>query len=274
MASSPPRSQNLFRPTWRRGLLAAAVAAVAFLMPQEAPLVFYPLNNPSRGILLLQITCGSTVEGTTRFYLDTGAGFDEDASIRWPVAPTSQPYTYTFPLPDAPLLGLRLAPFASGQGEFTVTNLRIIERQGKEVRRFTIDDLRQLKQIKGVVPVPGGWRLVAGGDNPSACLDFPAPIVPDGMNLRNLQRCLLSWGYLALMLWIILLAVYFALVRGCPFREVAKAAVFLAGIALLFSFVGNRRLIKDSVHYANFRPPGPVTRLSNPPLPSPGRPPD
>jgi hypothetical protein len=255
MAFSPPRLPDLFRPTWRRGLLAVAVAAVAFLMPQEAPLVFYPLNDPSRGLLQLQITCASTVTGTTKFYLDNGKGFNEDDTISWPIAPSSQPYTYTFPLPDAPLLGLRLDPFDSGPGEFTITNWRIIERQGKEIRRFTADDLQQLNQIKGVVPVPGGWKLVAGGADPHASLDFPAPIVPEGMNTRNLQRCLLSWGYLALMLWILLLAVYFALVRGGPLPEIAAATLFLAGIALLFAFVGNRRLIKDSLHYANFRTP-------------------
>jgi len=135
------------------------------------------------------------------------------------IAPSSQPYTYTFPLPDAPLLGLRLDPFDSGPGEFTITNWRIIERQGKEIRRFTADDLQQLNQIKSVVPVSGGWKLVVGGADPHASLDFPAPIVPEGMNTRNLQRCLLSWGYLALMLWILLLAVYFALVRGGPLRR-------------------------------------------------------
>jgi hypothetical protein len=259
MASSFSGLHDLFRPTWRRALLAVAVAAVAFLMPQEAPLVFYPLNDPSRGLLQLQITCGSSVTGTTKFYLDTGKGFSEDETISWPIAPSSQPYTYTFPLPDAPLLGLRLDPFGSGPGEFTITNLRIIERQGKEIRRFTPDDLRQLNQIKDVVTVPGGWKLVAGGDNPHVSLDLPAPIVPDGMNTRNLQRCLLSWSYLGLMLWILLLAVYFALVRGGPLKEITATMIFLAGIALLFSFVGNRRLIRDSLHYANFRPPaGPV----------------
>ena len=80
------------------------------------------------------------------------------------------------------------------------------------------------------------------------------PIIPAGMNLRNLQRCLLSWSYLALMLWILILAVYFVLVRGGSLKEMARTAVFLAGIALLFAFVGNRRLIKESIHYANFRP--------------------
>jgi len=263
MVSSPSRSQDLFRPTWRRGLCAIAVAAIAFLMPQEAPLVFYPLNNPSRGILQLQITCASTVTGTTKFHLDNGKGFNEDDVISWPIAPSSQPCTYTFPLPDAPLLGLRLDPFDSSPGEFTITNWRIIEREGKEIRRFTTDDLRQLDQIKGIAPAPGGWKLVVEGNHPHASLDFPAPIVPEGMNIRNLQRCLLSWSYLALMLWILLLAVYFALVRGGSLKEISTTAAFLASIALLFALVGNRGLIKDSIHHACFRAPEPAHRSSN-----------
>lgn len=269
MASPLPSLQDIFRPTWSRGLCAIAVAAIAFLLPQEAPLVFYPLNNPSRGILQLQIACAATVTGTTKFHLDSGKGFNDVEVISWPIAPSSQTYTYTFPLPDAPLLGLRLDPFASGSGEFIITNWRIIEREGKEVRRFKADDLRRLKQIKDVVPVPGGWKLVAGGDNPNVCVDFPAPLVPFGMNLRNFQRCLLSWSYLALMLWILLLAVYFALVRGGPLKEIAAAAIFLAGIALLFAFVGNRGLIKDSIHSASFRPPVPAARTVPPVPPRP-----
>jgi hypothetical protein len=255
MAPTSNYSPDYFRPTWGRAIFAVAVAAIAFLMPQEAALVFYPLNNPSHGVLQLQITCGANVTGTTKFYLDSGKGFNENETISWPIAPGSQPYTYTFPLPDAPLLGLRLDPFDHGPGELTITNLRIIEREGKEVRRFNADDLKDLNQIKSVAHVPGGWKLVTGGDDPHASFDFPAPIVPPGMNLRNLQRCLLSWSYLGLMLWILLLAVYFALVRGRPRREIAATAIFLAGIALLFSFVGNRRLIKESVHSARFHPP-------------------
>ena len=255
MSPSPSRLADGFRPTWRRGLFAVAVAAVAFLMPQEAPLVFYPLNNPSRGVLQLEITCASTVTGTTQVFLDSGKGFNEGETISWPIAPSSQAYTYTFPLPDAPLLGLRIDPFDSGPGEFTVTNCRIIERHGTEIRRFTVDDLRDTNQIKEVASVPGGWKLVAAGGDPHVSLDFPAPIVPERMNLRNLQRCLLSWSYLALMLWILILAVYFALVRDNWGRQTVMAAAFLAGIAMLFALVGNRRLIKESIHHANFRAP-------------------
>lgn len=263
MANPSPLSLDPFRPTWRRVLIAVAVAAVAFLLPQEAPLVFYPLNNPSPGTLLIQITCASSVTGNTRFCLDTGQGFNETETIRWPIAPTHQPYTYTFPLSDAPLCGMRLAPFDNGPGEFTITNLRLIERHGKEIRRFTKDDFATLHNIGAIVPLSDGWKfIVAKAGDSYASLVFPSPLVPEGMNVRNLQRCLLSWGYLALMLWILLLAVFFALVRGRPLREIVRPTIFLAGIALLFAAVGNRGLIKNSVRSARFHPPPIKTGLS------------
>jgi len=256
MASSFPLSRDPFRPTWRRVFMAVAVAAAAFLMPQEAPLVFYPLNNPSPGTLLIQITCASTVTGNARFYLDTGQGYNERETIAWPIAPSARPYTYTFPLSDSPLYGLRIDPFDAGPGEFTITNLRIIERHGKEIRRFSKDDFAFLHNIEAIVPLSGGWKfVVADAGDPYASMAFPSPLLPKGMNTRNLQRCLLSWGYLALMLWILLLAVYFSLIRARPLRETFMCAAFMAGIALLFAGVGNRGLFKESVRSARFHPP-------------------
>jgi hypothetical protein len=255
MDDSIPLSRDPFRPTWRRGLFAVTVAVVAFLLPQEAPLVFYPLNNPSKGIVQLQITCASSVTGTTRIYLDSGHGFNERETIAWPIAPSSQPYTYTFPLPDAPLCGLRLDPLDSGPGEFTITNLRLIERHGDEIRRFSRDSFAVLHNIEAPVPLSAGWKFImATAEDPYACLAFPSPVIPEGMNARNLQRCLLSWGYLALMLWILLLAAYFALIRGRPWRDIARSAAFMAGISLLFAAVGNRGLIADSIRSARFHP--------------------
>jgi hypothetical protein len=75
------------------------------------------------------------------------------------------------------------------------------------------------------------------------------------MNHRNLLRCLLSTGYLSMMLWIILLAVFFAFRRPEPWRTTVASMAFLALLAVLFSFVGNRGLIRNSIHYARYVPP-------------------
>ncbi len=223
------KNPDWFQPTWPRAALAAAVAAGAFLLPQELPLQYYPLNDPSPGVMQLEITCASSVSGIAQVFLDNGRGFLPENVISWPMAPSAQAYTYNFPLPDAPLLGLRLDPFFNGPGEFTITNLRLIERHGAEIRRFTKDDFRPLHQISAIEPLANGWKLVApaSADDPYAFLEFPQPIAPAGMNGRNLQRCLLSWGYLGLMLWILLLAVYFIVRRpgnGRSRREVGERA--------------------------------------------------
>jgi hypothetical protein len=243
-----------FQPTWCRGLLAIVVAVVGFRLPQAVPLEYYPLNNPSSGLNYLEITCAANVQGETDVYLDNGRGFNELEKIRWPIGPSQSAYTYTFPLPDAPLRHLRLDPFVSGAGEFMVTNFRIINRRGEEIYRFTKDDFQPSHQIDAIIPTSDGWKLVvkAPADDPYSQIKLARPIIPQGMNERNLKRCLLSSSYLALMLWILLLAVYFALRLHRDGRMIARAVVFLAFVAVLFSLVGNRGLIKNSMRYAHY----------------------
>ena len=75
------------------------------------------------------------------------------------------------------------------------------------------------------------------------------------MNERNLKRCLLSSGYLALYaLGFFLLAVYFALRLHRNGRAIARA-VFFGLCRPAFSLVGNRGLIKNSICYARYTPP-------------------
>jgi hypothetical protein len=243
-----------FQPTWGRGLLAVAVAAIGFLLPQAVPLEYCSLNNPSLGLNYLEITCAANVNGQTNVYLDHGQGFNELEKIRWPMGPSQSAYTYTFPLPDAPLLNLRLDPFDNGAGEFTITNFRIINRRGEEIHRFTKEDFQPTHQIDAITPTSDGWKLVvkAPADDPYSQVRLSGPIIPQGMNERNLKRCLISSGYLALMLWILLLAVYFALRLHRDGRAIARAVVFLAFVAVLFSLVGNRGLIKNSIGYAQY----------------------
>lgn len=313
---------DAFRPTWRRIAAAAVVVVGAFLLPQEAPLEYYPLNHPS-DVYYLEITCQASVESETRIYFDTGSFFNELQCIRWPIAPSLQPYTYTFPLWDAPLRAIRLEPLRRA-GELLVTNMRIYTRSGREIKRFVRDDFDATHELAGIVPAPEGWKFVTtpNATHPYSHCGFFPPIVPDGMNTRNLQRCLLSWSYLAGMLWILLLAVFFvaqwrpgvrdkgnegmreegagdrepgarSLLRqgfGAQGREQGKGSsgqgnkekgdaalpllphsfdsslprpkaawrsltrdvLFLAFLALLFSAVGNRGLIKDSLRYARF----------------------
>lgn len=252
-----------FHPTWPRFLLALGMTTLGFLLPQKIPLEYYSLNNPSSGLQYLEITCAANTTDLVKVSLDTGRHFNDFETIRWPISPSDVVYTYTFPLPDAPIRKLRLAPFETKPGELTITNFRIINRRGQEIRRFTKDDFQRSYQIAGVVPVAGGWKIVTNlnATNPFSDIKLGRPLIAEGMNERNFKRCLLSLTYLSLMIWILLLAVRFALKMGQPvsaFRfshSAFQSILFAALIAVLFSAVGNRGLIKNSIHYAFYTPP-------------------
>ena len=267
------RMIDLFQPSWLRGLMATALAAAAFLVPQEAPLEYYPLNHPSN-VYYLEITCQASVEGSTQIFYNLTRGINEQDSIRIPIAPSRQTYTYTFPLPDAPIVEMRIDPL-DRPGELLITNFRIQDRRGVEIRRFTRENFLRTHEIAGVPPAANGWKLVTTPDarDPFSRIEMYSPVVPEGMNARNLQRCLLSWGYLALMLWILLLAVVLVVAWKSDTQDrepgnapegpkpggrgatLARSMIFMAFIAMLFSAVGNRGLIRNSVRYANFRAP-------------------
>ena len=151
-ACNDPSSEWL-RPTWPRGLCIAVLAAGAFFFPQEVPLEWYPLNNPGSDINYLEITCAANQGGTMQIFYDTGRGTNELDSFQWPISPTTQSYTYTFPLPDAPILGLRLDPVGLG-GMLSIRQMRIINRRGDEIRRFTMGSFYPNNQIAAIAPRP------------------------------------------------------------------------------------------------------------------------
>src|SRR5258708_17821777 len=149
-----------FRPTWRRALFAAALAAGAFLLPQEVPLEWYPLNNPGTDINYLEISCAANVTGEVQIRYDLALrGHQPIDTIRIPISPTTQTYTYTFPLPDAPIVEMRVIPPAGG--ELTIRQMRIINRRNEEIRRFTYDLFRVERNSATITPSPEGWKLIS-----------------------------------------------------------------------------------------------------------------
>lgn len=244
------------QPSWRKLGLAAAVAAAGFFLPQEIPLEWYPLNEPGTDLNYLEIACAADVNGEVRIDYDVASdGHQPVDSIRWPISPTSQTYTYAFPLPDAPITEMSVVP--PRDGSLTIRQLRIINRRGEEIRRFPRDLFKIQRGITEIIPLPDGLKLVAtpGAADPSVRLELFVPILPEGMNHRNLLRGLLSSGYLAMMLTIPLLAVLFVFYRPRRWRDFFLHAAFLASLALLFSAVGNRGLIRNSLRYARYIPP-------------------
>lgn len=198
-----------------------------------------------------------------RLYYDTSFGIDDFESILLPISPSTKTYTYTFPLPDAPILRWRLDPVQEG-GTLLIRQMRIINRRGVEIQRFTRDSFFPNKQIAAITELREGWGITTspGAHDAFTMIDRVPVVVPVGMNGRNLHRCLLSTGYLALMLWILLLAVLFIFYRPIGWASFLARLGYMAFIALLFAAVGNRGLIRNSIHYARYVPPSIITEKS------------
>jgi len=82
-------------------------------------------------------------------------------------------------------------------------------------------------------------------------IELAKPLAAEGMNERNLKRCLLSTGYLTFMLWLILLAAFFAFHPRGPWKRCLPPIAFLLFLATIFAIVGNRGLIRNSMRYAS-----------------------
>lgn len=252
----PPEA---FRPTGWRCVFAAVVAIAAFFVPQEIPLEWYPLNEPGSDINYLEIKCAANTKSNVVVYLNLGRGINELDKISFPIGPSEMTFTYTFPLWDAPIYEIRLDPLDS-PGELLVENFRIINRRNEEIVRFTKDSFFAPHDLAVINPTKDGWKMVTVEKTNDAFVSVRlfAPIAPVGMNHRNFLRCVLSTSYLAMMLLILLLAVFFAFYWPASWREFGKYLSYLALLGVLFSFVGNRGLIRNSITYARFTaPPAP-----------------
>jgi len=251
-ADQPPPPTK--RHWWLAGL-AWLLSLGAFFVPQRIPLEWYPLNEPGTDIHYLEIKCASDTDGWVTLWYDITHGWSDIDQIKFPVSPTEQTYTYTFPLPDAPMIGLRLDSVAKG-GTLTVRHMRVINRRGEEVRNFPIESLEAVQGIASIQLLPPGWTVTSTADSvtPTVLIE-PFPIIaPVGMTGRNIHRGMLSVGYLAGMLVILMLAVTSAFWRPTTLSDFAGHFLLLALIALPISAVGNRGLIKNTIRYATFDP--------------------
>src|SRR5690606_21649413 len=85
---------------------------------------------------------------------------------------------------DSPIQGVKLF----------IRQMRIINRRNEEIQRFTRDLFQPISQILSLDPEPDGWTIASPADSidPITRVKLGAPIVPVGMNHRNLLRCLPS----------------------------------------------------------------------------------
>lgn len=251
--SPPSRTRARTIAVWAA---TAALLVGAFFIPQEVPLEWYPLNNPGTDINYLELKCAANKDGWVQIYYDITHGYNDLDSIRFPISPTEQTYTYTFPLVDAPMIRLRLDPVENG-GSLKIHHLRIINRREEEIRRFPSWSLVPLHEIAGITEASEDWVVTSTADAKDPYAEFePFPaIVPVGMNVRNLKRCLLSTGYLTIMLWILMMAVVTAFWKPSSWKDFLGKVGIIALLAVPLAMIGNRGLIRNSIHYARYVPP-------------------
>lgn len=222
------------------------------LVPQDVPLEFCPPFAAARGRLCLQICCNVTQAGELRLWYSSNARTNDYYSVRWPVKPSDRAYTYSFPLPDAPLCKMLIGPLAAG-GTLAVRDLRIVDGSGIEVYRATAAAFRPAQQIASIVPTTDGVEItsVRGAREPKAQIVLEKTIAPQGMNGRNLLRCASSVAYVALLTFVLMLATYWPFHEDRNRRNTVPTFAGLLLLAVIFSLVANRRLLWDSVLYAN-----------------------
>jgi len=238
-----------FQPTLRVALFAIVVAVFGFMFPQDIPIEYYSLDLHSSGLQYLEITCASDFSGLMVVYLDRGRGFNDVDIIKWPIGPSEALLTYRFPLANRPLYRLRIST-EQASGILYISNFKIINRIGQEIHNIKGGEFNTLHKMLRLVTTPNGTKI-SGIDKDMKYLcnvNFRNPIVPSGMNQRNFKKCLISWIYLSIMICISSLAVYVTFIKSEPLLLKIKYLIFLAFVSLLFSAVGNRGIIKNSIN--------------------------
>jgi len=179
------------------------------------------------------------------FHPDFGRGFQPVEVIRIPISHGGQSLTYTLPLLDAPLCGLRLTP-VDRPGVLMLERVRLIDRAGRELHAIAPGDYISADG-GGFVADGGAVRLASGASAAAVRLRLPHPLVPEGMNGRNFQRCLRSWVYLSGLLALILGCVAWLAGRRLTWRQGLRVAAFILLLSGLFSAVAQRGLLKNSI---------------------------
>lgn len=121
---------------------AVAVGTVLLLI------AFQVLYSPLQQKLLLSIDLRASQAGSVSLYYDTGMQFQERESQTIIIQGDSNWYTYSFPLPNKKINALRLDPPEVKEAEFQIRDIRIINSQGKTLRRIEPEDVKPFHQIR------------------------------------------------------------------------------------------------------------------------------
>lgn len=222
----------------------ALLTVALFLVPQRPALSWWTPAFPHAERHYLEIACAAGPGADELVIQPEFFGrFDSIDSIILPLSPSSRPYAFSFPLPDAPLTALRLT-IRPGAASIEIRSLRIVTGDGHEVLRLKRVSFSAVANEE-ITATGNGWTIQAGprtSREASALARFAAPVLAQGANHRNAMRCAASVAYLSGLLATLLLAGTFAWQR----RPRARLCLGMASLALIAALVSHRGLILAS----------------------------
>ena len=150
----------------------------------------------------LEVRMQSSVPGHVQVYFDRGTGLSEADSIQAPVIETGTVATYTLPLPEGVLKGLRFDPIDHA-GHVTLHSLRIFD--GSRTQDISLLSLRPANQIAIASQTSSLLDATATGDDPQLAVNFTPPLglkSPLGDDLAAHGSEFLAGAILALLFFV------------------------------------------------------------------------
>jgi len=152
-------------------LIAALVFSVLVTFP------FIPITKESAPKYRLEVSLSSPQFGITQLFYGLGRDLSEQDSVRLALE-SATPVTTSFPIPAGRLTALRLDPL-DRSGQVTLSQARLLDPDGRELRRFPAAQFRAAQAISSMVIGPAGELTVTipdGSTDPILEIDLGAPI--------------------------------------------------------------------------------------------------
>jgi hypothetical protein len=219
-------------------LLAAAVVSAVVVIP------FLPEAKSRQALLLLEARLASTSAGYVQVYYDTGTGYNENASVRLPLALSATPLLYQLPLSSGTFRSLRFDPI-NHDGTVTIASLRVVTPGGSVVRTIAFSEINAGQQIASLRESADQLEVIVEprANDPQLSITFTPPLEAH-VSVREFVFDLFTS---ALGVFIALAALLFALERAPVLRakfiaatvrlslHPGRALALVAGLAVVAS---------------------------------------
>jgi hypothetical protein len=212
-----------------------------FYLDQDYQLGYYPLNDPSDGFQYIQIVCKTNYDVKLQIILKSGSFYINNKEIIFDIKNSNELYIYTFPLFDSPLSGLKFE--INNLAKLDIQKLSILDRGKNEV--FNIINNGKINNGKVISASFNNLDWHRKGDKFISILSFKKITIPVDMNIRNMQRCIISVLYLSLIIYII--QVY--LINGKKIIFIYNNIYNKIILSILISIICNRGLLHNSCYY-------------------------